>query len=97
MYLQSNILWVRVIFIHPEPDTNRSILQRCNVTGSNKTHLGLQVKCPIFLPVLTKCVIYRQIFMEASNITFHVNPSSGSRDDTGGQTEGRPRRIEGRA
>jgi hypothetical protein len=27
--------------------------------------------------------------MEVSNITFHVNSSSGSRDDTGGYTYGR--------
>ena len=88
MYLQSNIWRFLVILIQSEPDTNRTLSQRGNITGSNKAHLDLRVKGPIFLPVLTKFVIYRQIFMEVSNVTFHVNPSSDSRDDTGGHIYG---------
>ena len=36
----------------------------------------------IFLLILNKSGIPRQIFKEVSNTKFHVNPSSGSRADT---------------
>jgi hypothetical protein len=85
MYIQRSIWCVRVIFTQPGPDKSRPHLQQCNITGSNKTLLGLHVQCPI----LTEFVICPQIFMAVSNITFQVNPSSGSRIDTCGYTYGR--------
>jgi hypothetical protein len=54
------------------------------VAGNNKTYLGLQVKCQI----LTKFVASGQIFMDVPYIKFRGNPSSGTRADTCGQTDG---------
>jgi hypothetical protein len=40
-----------------------------------------------FLSIVTKFGISRQIFMKIPNTKFHINPSSGSRADTCGQTD----------
>ena len=43
----------------------------------------------IFCQILTKFGVFRHICVEVSSIRFHLNPSSGSRIATCGQTDGR--------
>jgi hypothetical protein len=57
------------------------------MVGNNKTYLGLQVmSLTLFFSILAKSGISLQIFVEVPNIKFHINPFSGSRADTRGQT-----------
>jgi hypothetical protein len=46
-------------------------------------YIGLHVKYPLF----KKLEFCRQIFVKSSNIKFHENPSSGSRDVPRGRTD----------
>jgi hypothetical protein len=43
---------------------------------------------PYFCPILTKFVIFRQIFTDVPNIKFHANLPSESRADIYGHTDG---------
>jgi hypothetical protein len=48
--------------------------------SSSTAYLGLHVKCPIFLStILTKFGVSQKIFIKASNIDLHGNPTRGSR------------------
>jgi len=50
-------------------------------------YIGLRVKYPIFLLGFNKTWIFWLIFERASNITFHGNPSNGSRVVPCGQAD----------
>ena len=50
--------------------------------------MDLQVKCPIFFPILTEVWFSRQSFIKISNTKFHENLSSGNHDDTSKQRDG---------
>jgi len=43
-----------------------------------KKYIGLNVKYPLFLLIVTKLEFSQQIFEKPSNIKFYENPSSGS-------------------
>jgi hypothetical protein len=51
-----------------------------------KMFIGVQVKYPSFSTILMKLEFSRQIFEKSSNITFHENPSNGSRAVPCGRT-----------
>ena len=51
-------------------------------------YLGLHVKCPIVCLIWNKLGVSRQIFVRVFGIKLQENPSSGSRADTSGQTDG---------
>jgi hypothetical protein len=57
------------------------------ITGVKKKYIGLQLKCPVFSPILTKFEFSPQIILKISNVKFHGNPSSGSCKDTCGRTD----------
>jgi hypothetical protein len=62
------------------------------VAGNSKTYLDLFMpKCPIFLSDFNQVWIFffRQMYLEVPSIKFRENPSSGSRTDTCGRTDGR--------
>jgi len=42
-------------------------------------HIGLHVKCPLFLPDYNGTTVSRHIFEKYSNLKYHENPSCGSR------------------
>jgi hypothetical protein len=63
------------------------LLWRIYLTCSSKTYLGFHVKCPNFCPFITKFEISQQIFIKASTIKFHENPSTNSRANTCRQTK----------
>jgi hypothetical protein len=60
----------------------RAVLWRFNVACNNTTYVGRHVNCLI----LANSGMFRQIFIIARNIKFHINPSRGSRADTCAQT-----------
>ena len=49
---------------------------------------GFHVKRPLFLPSFNTTWISQQIFEKYSNIKFHENPSSGSRNAPCGRKDG---------
>jgi len=49
-----------------------------NERGMIKKYIGLNVKYPLFLLIVTKLEFSQQIFEKPSNIKFYENPSSGS-------------------
>lgn len=65
-----------------------SVLWRFNVTRNSETFLGVHIKCPTFLPYLTKVGLSRQIFVKVANVKCHGSPSRARCADTYGQKEG---------
>ena len=62
---------------------------RIFIAGKNEIYVGLHVKCLyIFRPILTTFGIPRQILIEVIDIKFRGYPSSGTRPDTWGRTDG---------
>ena len=65
----------------------KMLLWRIYFNSNNKTHLGLDVKWPIFLSDFNQISVFRQIFIKISSIKFHGNPSSRNHTDTFVQTD----------
>jgi hypothetical protein len=61
---------------------------RIYAAGNNRTHLGLLVRCPTLLFDVNRICISWRIFIQVPGGKFHGNPSSGSRADTCGRTDG---------
>jgi hypothetical protein len=55
-------------------------------------HIGLHVKCRVFLSHFNETALFQQLFKKYSDIKFHKNPSCRSRivpcSRTDGQTDG---------
>jgi hypothetical protein len=50
-------------------------------------YIGLHVRYPLFLPILMKIKISRQVFEKYSDIKFYENPSGGSQVVPCGRTD----------
>jgi len=57
------------------------------VADSNKTNVGLHIKCSVVSYDFNKIRVFSQDFHDPPpNIKFHANPSGGSRTDTRGRS-----------
>jgi hypothetical protein len=65
-----------------------SIVESFYVASNNQTYLCLHVKCSIYLFDFNQIWTFSTDFTKVPNIKFKVNPSSGSRVDKCGQTDG---------
>jgi hypothetical protein len=68
--------------------SSRALLWRLNVAGNSKAYVVPHVQCPIFPPDFNQIRLFSTYFHKPVSIKFHLNPSTGSRNDTCEQTDG---------
>jgi len=58
------------------------LLWQTDVAGNNNMFLGLNVKCPLFLPDVNQVPVFLTYIKKYPYIKFHKNTSGGSHADT---------------